>query len=73
VYNLEAINLADMPLVTKDTLSKVWLKEYGAVEEDDLESPSTGQDLSLVSRLHKYQSLTSTEEIVAWLKDEAVS
>ncbi|KAJ2931631.1 hypothetical protein H1R20_g5481, partial [Candolleomyces eurysporus] len=64
-----------MPLVTKDTLCRVWPKEYGEVEDeaDDVESTSTDQDQLPVIRLQKYQSLTSIEEVIAWLKNEAVS
>ncbi|RXW21962.1 hypothetical protein EST38_g3898 [Candolleomyces aberdarensis] len=76
MYNLEAIsNLDCMPLVTEDTLCRVWPKEYGEVEDkaDEFENTSTDQDQLAVIRLQKYQSLTSTEEVIAWSKNEAVS
>ncbi|KAJ2931633.1 hypothetical protein H1R20_g5483, partial [Candolleomyces eurysporus] len=64
-----------MPLVTRDTLCRVWPKEYGEVEDEahDLENSSTVPDQLAVIRLQKYQSLTSIEEVIAWLKNEAVS
>ncbi|RXW21939.1 hypothetical protein EST38_g3899 [Candolleomyces aberdarensis] len=74
--NLEAIsNFDDMPLVTEDTLCRVWPEEYGEVEDDDddVENASAVQDQLAVSRGQKYQSLTSIEEIITRLKNEAVS
>ncbi|KAJ2931635.1 hypothetical protein H1R20_g5485, partial [Candolleomyces eurysporus] len=64
-----------MPLVTEDTLRRVWPEEYGEIEDeaDDVENPSTDQDQSAVNWLQKYQSLTSIEEVIARLKNEAVS
>ncbi|KAJ2931636.1 hypothetical protein H1R20_g5484, partial [Candolleomyces eurysporus] len=64
-----------MPLVTEDTLCRVWPEEYGEVEDDDsdVEDPSTDQEQSAVNWLQKTQSLTSIEGIIARLKNEAVS
>ncbi|KAJ2931634.1 hypothetical protein H1R20_g5482, partial [Candolleomyces eurysporus] len=64
-----------MPLVTEDTLRRVWPEEYGKIEDEtgDVENPSTDQDQLAIMRLQKYQSLTSIEEVIAWSKNEAVS